>query len=282
MAYAYIHHTPSPPLNTYIDGLFYLNGPMPLPRMKMLPMPALQLLFNFGGPVRVYEPNRGTASVTCTESWWVGMWTQSHITSWPLDAQFLGVRFKPGSAYPFLQLPLSELHNQFVPLDAIWGSFAAEIREQLADAKSLPARFALLERLLLARLGDVPYGLNVVQYGVAEIARQHGALSIGVLSDAIGISQNHLLTQFKRLVGVPPKALARLYRLKHTLGSIDPTQPIDWALIARQSGYYDQSHFNNDFMAFLGHTPTDYLRLCRQLHAANPKHAQLLRFLPID
>ena len=33
MTYTYIHHIPSPPLNAYIDGLFYLEGPMPLSRL---------------------------------------------------------------------------------------------------------------------------------------------------------------------------------------------------------------------------------------------------------
>ncbi len=282
MTYTYIHHMPSAPLNAYIDGLFYLEGPMPLSRMKMLPMPTVQLLINFGGAISVYEPGQADPFTTCTASWWVGLWNRYHIAEWPLDAKFFGVRFKPGGAYPFLGLPASELHNQFVPLDIVWGQFAAEMRERLYAAPTIHDGFALLERLLLARLSAAPYGLNVVQYGVAEIARQHGVLSIRALSDDIGVSQNHLLTQFKRMVGAAPKVLARLYRLRQVIQSIDPAQSVDWRLIAHQSGYYDQSHFSNDLMEFLGHSPTDYLRLRRQLHAANPEHDQLLRFLPID
>jgi AraC-like DNA-binding protein len=102
------------------------------------------------------------------------------------------------------------------------------------------------------------------------------------LSDCIGISQNHLLTQFKRMIGISPKALARLYRLKRILRSIDPTQHVDWTRIAHRSGYYDQAHFGNDFREFTGHTPTDYLRLRRQLHATNPERDRLLHVLPID
>ena len=82
----------------------------------------------------------------------------------------------------FLQLPLAELHNLIVSLDAIWGRRAAEIREQLSLTPTAPARFALLERLLLARLYEAPPGLDpgleVIQYGVAELAQTHGALPI--------------------------------------------------------------------------------------------------------
>ena len=55
-----------------------------------------------------------------------------------------------------------------------------------------------------------------------------GVLSITALSDEMGISQNHLGTQFKWLVGGTPKELARLYRFERAIRSIDPTQPVDW------------------------------------------------------
>ena len=143
--------------------------------------------------------------------------------------------FKPGGAYPFLKLPLSELHNQIVPLDALWGRCADEIRERLYAEPTIQARFALLERLLLARLCEAPHGLNIVQAAVAVIARQHGALSIRALCEQIGISQKHLITQFKRMVGGTPKELARLDRFKHILQSIEPAKPVDWSMIAHQA-----------------------------------------------
>jgi AraC-like DNA-binding protein len=277
----YIRHIPSPPLNTYIDYLSFLDGPMPYPRAKVLPFPALDLKINFGGALIAYEPNRTEPIASCAESWWMGLWSTYHAVDWPLDMQLFCVIFKPAGAYPFLQLPLSELHNQVVSADAIWGHGVAEIRERLYAAPTIQARFALLERLLLARLDEVPYGLKTVRYAVAEIARQHGALSIRTLSDDLGSSQAHLITLFKRMVGVSPKELARFYRLKHVLRSIDPTQPIDWAQIAHQAHYYDQSHFNKDFVAFTGHNPTEYLQLRRQIHTTDPEHKQILRLLPI-
>jgi methylphosphotriester-DNA--protein-cysteine methyltransferase len=53
-----------------------------------------------------------------------------------------------------------------------------------------------------------PCGLNVVRFALARIVQRRGALSIQALSDQIGISQKHLITQFKRLVGGTPKEVA--------------------------------------------------------------------------
>jgi AraC-like DNA-binding protein len=282
MTYTYIRHLPSPPLDTYIDYFYYIDGSMPYPREKILPTGWLDLEVNLGGAIQIYDAS-GTKSVaTCVGSWWVGVWSTYGTVEWPLNVQLIGIHFKPGGAYPFLNFPLSELHNQIVSADAIWGGSAAELYERLYAAPSIQTRLALFDQLLLRRLCDTPYGLKAVRYGIEEIARHHGALSIRALSDGIGISQNHLLTQFKRMIGISPKALARLYRLKRVLRSIDPTQHVDWTRIAYRSGYYDQSHFSNDFQAFTGHTPTDYLRLRRQLHAMNPERDRLLHVLPID
>lgn len=260
----YTLHVPAPPLSAYINCMWYIGDALPYPRLKMLPMPSLHIMFSFGDAFSVYEAYQTRPFATCAESWSVGLWSTYHLMDAPQDVQVLNVSFKPGGAYPFLKFPLSELHNQIVPLDALWGAHAAEIREQLYASPTLSARFALLERLLLARLSEAPHGLKVVQYALAEIARRRGVLSIRALCDQIGISQKHLITQFKQMVGGTPKELARLDRFRHILESVEPTQPVDWGPIARQHHYYDQSHFNKDFEAFTGHSPSDYLRLRRQ------------------
>jgi len=277
----FISHTPSPPLNFYINSFYSPNESLPLPREKILPLPGLDLKINFGGGFQVYDADQSKPFTTLTESWVLGLWTKSHVVDWPEDLQYVGVNFKPGGAYPFLGLRLSELQNQVVSLDALWGRFAAELRERLYAAPTIQARFALLEKILLARLRGIPPGLEPVQYAVAEIARHHGTLSIRRLSDSMGMSQKHLIVQFKQMAGCTPKELGRLYRFGDILASIDPTQPVNWTLVAHQFYFHDQSHFIRDFREFSGHTPSDYLRLLRQLHAEKPDRTQHLRLLPI-
>jgi AraC-like DNA-binding protein len=241
----------------------------------------LDLKINLGGPLCVYDADHSEPLATLSESWVVGLWNKSHIVDWPEDMGYIGVSFKPEGAYPFLGLPLSELQNQVVRLDAIWGNFAAEIRERLYSAATIQERFALLEQLLRTRLNEPPQQFKAVQWAVGELSRQHGGLSIRILSDCMGMSQKHLITQFKRMVGCTPKELARLHRFGHILEGIDHSQPVDWTLVAHQFCYHDQSHFIRDFKEFTEHTPTDYLRLRRQVHAENPDRARISRLLPI-
>jgi AraC-like DNA-binding protein len=279
---SYSSYIPSPPLNAYIEDLYYLDGPAAYPRQKVIPVAASNLMINLGNPFAVYEPERVKPFITCRDSWLVGIWSTYHSVDRPPNVRFFGVHFKPSGAYPFLGLPLSELNSQVVPLDAIWGSYAGEIRERLYAAPNIQAGFALLEQLLLARLHEAPHGLSVVQYAITKIDQRHGALSIRALSEHIGISQNHLGKQFKRLVGIVPKEVARFYRSANVLRRIDVAQPVDLTRIAHESEFYDQSHFNKDFVGFTGYSPREYVQLRRRVESENPEHARVLSTLPID
>lgn len=277
----YVSRIPASPLNAYIDDLYYIDGIPPYSRLKVPAMPSLHLMINLGQPFEVYAADQIKPFATCTESWWMGLWSTHYVIKYPMSVRFYGVHFKPAGIYPFLRIPLSKLHNQIVSVDSIWGSFAAEIRERLYVVPTAQDGLALLEKLLLARLAESLHGLDVVQYAISQIARQWGALSIRWLSDHIGISDKHLVTQFKRMTGVTPKDLARFYRFARIVGLIDPTQPVNWMQIARRAHYYDLSHLNKEFLAFTGHNPTSYLELRQRFQSEHPRHALDVGLLPI-
>jgi AraC-like DNA-binding protein len=271
----YRQHIPSAPLNAYIDDLYYLDGPAPYQRLKVFPMPSVHLIVNLGDGCQVYRPDQAEPYARGVESCCVGLWSSHHVVEYPTTLRVYGIHFKPGGASPFLPMPLTELHDAVVALDDVWGRDAEEIRGRLHDAPTIEAGFALMQRLLMMRLTE-PTGLERVRFGIGEIERHHGAVSIRRLAGALGISQNHLGTQFKRLVGVPPKQLARSYRFAHVLQSIDPDVPVDWAEVALNTRFYDQSHFTKEFSAFTGFSPTRYLQLRRRLQRENRQQARSL------
>jgi AraC-like DNA-binding protein len=273
-------HLPSPPLSSFVNYFWYCDGPAPYPRLRILPMPSLHMMFNFSDAYHVYGMDHARPLVTCDESWLVGLWSTYHVMDRPPNMQLINVSFKLGEVYPFLHLPLSELHNQIVPLNEIWGQLASELRERLYAAPTWQARFALLERLLLARLREAPNGLDMIRHTVAKLAQYNGMLQIQALSEEMGVSQKHLITQFKLLVGGAPKEVARVFRLKRVMYSMHTVQPISLAQIAMQSGYYDQTHFDKDFYTFTGHTPTNYLQLLRRVQAEQPNLAHYPQHVP--
>lgn len=282
MTITYIRRTPSPPLDRYIDYFYYLDGQMPFHHEKVLPIPALDLKINLGGAFQMYEGDSKTPRKRLTESWLVGLFGVHHSVDWPADMRLYGVHFKPDGAYPFLGFPLSELYNQAVALDAVWGRWASHIREQLHAAPSIEAGLALFERLISERFCEDLHVQKVVSHGISVMSQKQRPLSIRELSEQIGISQNHLGNLFKRVVGTSAKELARLYRFEHVLRFIDQTHPIDWTQTALRLGYYDLSHLNKDFVAFTGHSPTSYLKLLHQRYNDDSVYRRIPRLLPVD
>ena len=114
------------------------------------------------------------------------------------------------------------------------------------------------------------------------IAATTGAVAIGDLSVAAGVSSTHLARRFKELIGVTPKRLARSYRFATTVLSINPAEPIDWADLASSAGYFDQAHFGHEFRAFTGLTPTRYVEVRRRFLREHPGHALDGLPLPTD
>ncbi len=74
-------------------------------------------------------------------------------------------------------------------------------------------------------------GLGLVRHTSSVIAATSGAVAIGDLSVAAGVSSTHLAQRFKELIGVTPKRLARTYRFAATVFAINPAGPIDWGRV---------------------------------------------------
>ena len=126
---------------------------------------------------------------------------------------------------------------------------------------------ANIRRYLYEALEAPSRGLDLVQHAGGRLEASHGAVPVGALADAAGVSGNHLITQFKSHVGVTPKRMARIYRFARLILSVDALRPVDWPELAHTAGYFDQAHFSREFKDFTGHTPTEYLALRRRFPA---------------
>ena len=177
-----------------------------------------------------------------------------------------------------LEAPLAERAVQ----PPTWGRPAiAELRDRLATADGPHEMLTLLEEELMRRLCETA-GLGLVRHTSSVIAATSGAVAIGDLSVAAGVSSTHLAQRFKELIGVTPKRLARTYRFAATVFAINPAGPIDWGDLAGGAGYFDQAHFGHEFRAFTGLTPTRYVEVRRRFLREHPGHALDSWPLPAD
>jgi AraC-like DNA-binding protein len=203
-----------------------------------------------------------------TDGWFMGVWTRRFLFEYPTPVRLVGVHFKPWGISPFVDMPATELRDRWVPVDAVWQRSLDRIRNQLGDIASPTETLHVEEQELQSRLAEAPSsGLDLVQHTGRRLETSHGGVSVGALTDAAGVSGNHLATQFKCHIGVTPKRVARIYRFARLILSVDAQRPVDWSELAQMAGYFDQAHFSREFKDFTGHTPTGYLALRRRFPA---------------
>ncbi|MEU1605730.1 helix-turn-helix domain-containing protein [Micromonospora matsumotoense] len=272
---------PPPPLDALIDDLYYLEGVPPYTLLMLPPAPSALLIVNLGAPFRV-RAGTDIASAEYADGCVVTMPTRAWEFGYPPRTRSVGVHFKPWGLAPFLPMPAVELRDRPVTVEQVWGrSATAELRHRLATTDGPYEMLTLLEEELTRRLRE-PVGLGLVRHTSGVIAASGGAVAIGDLSEAAGVSSTHLVQRFKGLIGVTPKRLARTYRFTATVFAIDPAGPIDWSDLAHDAGYFDQAHFGHEFRAFTGLTPTRYVEVRRRFLREHPGHAMDGWPLPTD
>ena len=271
---------PRQPLSQFITCLWYVDLQVPYTREKILPTGTIELMINFGPPHRRFNKDE-TAFDLMQKSWIAGFQTGFVVNEPVAETCIMGVRFKPGGAFPFLGLPIAEITDLVIDMDCLWGGFIDEVRERLLAQSTVADKFALLEQILWQRMNLERLDTAVINHAVHHITTTNGNLSLKALSNDIGISQKHLITQFKKSVGVSPKQLSRVTRFQKVLNEINPMQPVDWRKIAHACHYYDQSHFNRDFAAFTGMSPSKYVQFRQTLLDAQPQQGEDVHFVPI-
>jgi AraC-like DNA-binding protein len=267
----YVSRVPGPPLDALVDDLYYLEGTPPYARLTLPPAPAALLIVNLGAPFRIRAGTDIEAS-EYADGCVVTMPTRAWAFDYPLRTRSVGVHFKPWGLAPFLPMPAAELCDRPVTVEQVWGRPAtAELRARLAAADGPHAMLTLLEDELTRRLRETA-GMGLIRRASGVLAATSGAVAIGDLQAAAGVSSTHLARRFKEHIGVTPKRLARTYRFAAAVFSIDPAQPVDWAGLATGAGYFDQAHFGHEFRAFTGLTPSRYVEVRRRFLREHPGH----------
>jgi AraC-like DNA-binding protein len=168
------------------------------------------------------------------------------------------INVAPPAAHMLFALPLHTLARRQVPLDDVLDE--PFLVERLYEATDWDARFGLLDGVFTRRLAAARPTSPGVFWAWRRLVETNGQVAVGALAEELGWSRKRIVARFREEVGLPPKAVARLLRFDRarTLAEL-PERP-DWARIALDCGYYDQSHLINDFRAVTGRTPETFFQ----------------------
>lgn len=254
------HRKPGPPLGRFVQTLWlFEGGPHAHTHERALPDGCLQVIINLREDRHcIYDRRDLTRYRTLNGCLVVGPQTEFCVIDTPARMSLAGVHFKPGGAFPFFSPPIHELHSSHVPLDALWGNLAADLREQVLEAATPEERFCRLEQALLCRLASSREPHPAVGFALHQLENTPAVRNIANIAGQTGLSPRHFIARFRQQVGITPKLFCRIRRFHRALERIASGAAIDWVDLALETGYFDQAHFIHDFKAFSGLNPSTY------------------------
>jgi AraC-like DNA-binding protein len=256
----YFAHKPPPSLSDFVDILWLYEGYNGAhEKERLLPDGTVELVINLREDrIPVYDPQNLDKFHTIPGCVVSGPRSEFFVIDTASSASTIGVHFKPGGAFPFFRVPPSELSNQSIALEALWGAASARLRERLLTAPTPQKKLFVLEQCLLEQLAKPLEHHPAVSFAVQQFrGRPHGP--VAQIVEAVGFSQRRFIQLFCDEVGLTPKLFSRVSRFQRVVRTAHPLGKINWAQMALDCGYYDQAHFNHDFLAFAGITPQQYL-----------------------
>lgn len=174
----------------------------------------------------------------------------------------LSLTLRPGAALALFGLPAAELAGQTPALEALWRGGADEFADDLAEAPGEAARVGQVWRHLQRRALPLAAGSQeIVAAATRLITGAGGVMALRELTCRTGLGERRLQQLFGGHLGLSPRAFGRLARLQAMVRTLrEETEP-DWARLAADGGFYDQSHLIHEFRDLFGLTPGAYRRL---------------------
>jgi AraC-like DNA-binding protein len=114
----------------------------------------------------------------------------------------------------------------------------------------------LLEAELMARAIRPLQRRAEVDFAIERLTHAPQDYSIAMLSEHVGLSARRFTRLFTLEVGLTPKLYARVQRFQRVLECMQ-SPARDWAVVAQDCGYFDQSHLIRDCRSLSGFTPTE-------------------------
>src|SRR5262249_36551767 len=151
----------------------------------------------------------------------------------------LGAKFTPAGFARLARVQMRTLVDRVLPLEEAAGRAPTPVDDPAS------ARAAMLEFLAPLAGGD-----PAVARVNALVDRAQDDRSISRADDLARIARvsvRSLHRPFEQFVGVSPKWIVRRARVQEAADRVVCGAPVDWAAIAQDLGYHDQSHLIRDF-----------------------------------
>jgi len=249
-----LEEPPTPQLRSWVRSLWYCRAPgFSHSRERVLPNGCMQIILNLSRSYLTDCGEDGKANRRFPRAIVVGTRARYGVVDTADMEEMVGILIEPGGFAGLFRERADLFFERSIGLEEVWAG--TSLTERLCEVATPVEKLRNLEGLLTGRLHSstrrselVDQALHLFRKGfcVAECAR------------SVGVSERRLSQVFRENVGMSPKIWCRIRRFQNAVRALHNGVDVPWTELALRCGYYDQSHFANDFRAFSGINPTTY------------------------
>jgi AraC-like DNA-binding protein len=259
----YLEHIPGSPLRSFVRMLWYARAPqVSHSRERVLPTGNTQVIINLAReflldcPEGLPERHSPPAAI-------VGARSIYEIVDTADMADLIGIVFEAGGFPAFASDAADLFSNRIVDLEDVWGLQVRTLRDRLREIPSPQARLECFEAFLCrsfkARLTEPrPIRHCAVTFALKRFAHAPSVATVRDVARGTGWSERRFSQVFREQIGLTPKVWCRLQRFQRAVQQLHAGADVPWSELALNCGFYDQSHFANEFRAFSGVDITTY------------------------
>lgn len=168
-----------------------------------------------------------------------------------------GVYLYPFAVSQFFNIQGAAAKDQMLDLKSVMGIEATELEERMMLSTNNRMRLAIITEFLEKKLARSKRAQPGVFEAIKFIIQTNGMTRIDEVASQYFQSTRQFERTFKQFSGFSPKLFSRITRFQTALAEYN-NKGKSLTEIAYDCGYYDQSHFIQEFKEFSGHNPREY------------------------
>ncbi len=255
--FAFVRRVPPAPLDRVVEAVWYAHGTTPWRRERIAPTGSTVAVVVLGDAILETPDDGRGPTLRAEQGFLLGPHDRPVVNEPTGVTHAVGIVTTPVGCRAVLGLSPTEHRGRAQELGDHWPATAG-LRDQLRDVDDAEVVLGRVVHHLATTVDLSVPGLARCEHAVA-LLEADPTRPIADIAEEVGVSHGQLDRDVKRVVGLTPRVLARLLRMRRLLEALDVHGEVAWSGHAHDLGWYDQAHLIRDFRRHTGVTPSAYL-----------------------
>jgi AraC-like DNA-binding protein len=258
---------PSARLHPWVVCYYYVEPDPTVPQTHIpstdqqqviLPDGHAEIVFALAGAFDRWRIDDPTICTKMSTSYVIGGRSHSVNTRSLGSLKLAGIKLHPDALRRITGTPLGEFRDATLTLMDLNHKSLCDLEHATATARSPVAIGKVFDDFLLRELRGLIDSDPLVNEFRSHVAQMHGSVSTSRWLRQHQTAERTFERRFVARMGIAPKQYARVVRFKYSYLQFISDAKLR-ATKRHLESYYDQSHFDREFAAFLGMTPAAML-----------------------